>query len=624
MRPSVRVSIPALILLVCAALTSGIGLQAQSGPRLFDPPRSNARVPANARNHQARRAHLRFDVLNSPEFILNLFDNAERRVRRTKVEQPGRNAYVWHGRTDDNGFVTFAVVNGVATGTVFLDGRSFEITPADAGDYTVAELNAAAFPAEDESLPPADRGGNASGTTGESSSTGSATVTADGSTQIDVLVAWTPAARTAAGGTNAIQSLILSAVANANLTYANSLEHVQLRLVYSGELPFTETPTNMVGDLSLLRGNGDGSLDAVHSLRDQYGADVVTLIGQGYAGAGYCGLGYLMGSPSTSFASSAFNIVDRTCAAGYLSYAHEVGHNEGLHHDPGNATGTPSVLVRLRLSGSGWCVQDRVVVWVGHASAVPVEPVDPVQQSADGRLVAGQRAGPREHRRGRLGLPQCCGRDPDVQLHRVSVIAQLPVWRVISHRVGERTSGVQLERLVEPFLGLRDRRDIGFWKCHGHRLIERGRGAVGFGPRCGSHGQCRSVGVEPDAVVHLHRVARRAELPRLGRSPERGRLDDQRVRVGVFLARFMGNRDGVRVLDRHGGGFGAFELGLVTFRQRDHRRNHRDRQPGRREDEGRRQRQWPSQVTPWRASQWTLSRGVMSSSQVAFDWWPGG
>ena len=49
----------------------------------------------------------------------------------------------------------------------------------------------------------------------------------------------------------------------------------------------------------------------------QYGADIVTLIGSGYAGAGSCGIGYLMSSPSTSFASIAFNIVDRTCAAGY-------------------------------------------------------------------------------------------------------------------------------------------------------------------------------------------------------------------------------------------------------------------------------------------------------------------
>ena len=44
--------------------------------------------------------------------------------------------------------MTFAVVNGVATGTVFMDGRSFEITADPDGDYTITELNAAAFPAD--------------------------------------------------------------------------------------------------------------------------------------------------------------------------------------------------------------------------------------------------------------------------------------------------------------------------------------------------------------------------------------------------------------------------------------------------------------------------------------------
>ena len=58
--------------------------------------------------------------------------------------------------------------------------------------------------------------------------------------------------------------------------------------------------------------------------------------------SGACGIGSLMSTVSTSFAGSAFNVVDRTCAVGNLSYVHEVGHNQGLHHDPANASSTPS------------------------------------------------------------------------------------------------------------------------------------------------------------------------------------------------------------------------------------------------------------------------------------------
>jgi len=368
MQTPVRVSATALIvaLIAVALIVPWSELHAQSLPRLFDAAQPGARPTERpVRPHQARKARLRLDVLDAPAFELNLFDNAQRVAKKTKVERLAADRFVWHGRTDDDGIVTFAVVKGVATGTVFLDGRSFEITSDADGDYTIAELNSAAFPTEDAPLEAPDQAADTAGT----GTTGTATVAADGATQIDVLVVYTPAARTAAGGTAAIESLVLSAVANANLAYTNSLVNAQLRLVHSAEVSFTETPSNMSGDLSSFRGTTDGTIDSVHSLRDQYGADVVTMIGSGYAAAGYCGLGYLMTSPSTSFASSAFNIVDRTCAAGYLSYAHEVGHNQGLHHDPANAGSTPSYPYAYGYQDPGGVF--RTVLSYGGATRVP-------------------------------------------------------------------------------------------------------------------------------------------------------------------------------------------------------------------------------------------------------------
>ena len=50
----------------------------------------------------------------------------------------------------------------------------------------------------------------------------------------------------------------------------------------------------------------------------------------------------MMSTPSTGFASYAYSVVDQSCAASYLSLAHEMGHNMGLNHDPANSSGTPS------------------------------------------------------------------------------------------------------------------------------------------------------------------------------------------------------------------------------------------------------------------------------------------
>jgi hypothetical protein len=93
--------------------------------------------------------------------------------------------------------------------------------PDGDGLYRVSELDAAAFPTDDpefDAVPAADA------KTGTPRGAPSApTMSADGVPQIDVMVVWTPAARNAVGGTQAaIESLVQSAVANANLAYTNS------------------------------------------------------------------------------------------------------------------------------------------------------------------------------------------------------------------------------------------------------------------------------------------------------------------------------------------------------------------------------------------------------------------
>jgi len=344
-----RVCLSAVIgaFLICG--TPGSVLHAQpSARRLFDD--SNVSQKPSKRHvptHRARNVKAHVEVLKDSDIVVNLFDDVELTVHKTKVERYLTDQFVWHGRTDDGDIVTLALVRGVMTGTVTANGRAFEIAPDVNGTYVVNELDSAAFPTDDpvgfDLAPVIGAGPAAAGdVTGGSTGTGSTGAGTSG-TVIDAMVVWTPAARNAVGGTtDAIQSLVLAAVANANLAYSNSGVNAQLRLVYSGEVNYTETPSNIGTDLAALATNGDGKIDQVQSLRAQYGADVVTLIGNGYAAGGTCGIGYLMTSVSTSFAPYAFTVVDQSCAAGYLSYAHEIGHNEGLQHDPANSGSAPS------------------------------------------------------------------------------------------------------------------------------------------------------------------------------------------------------------------------------------------------------------------------------------------
>ena len=286
---------------------------------------------------QAQSASMRSRSVSSLPFatadgsgamLLELFPDTVLTVDRDRVERTGPRRVVWRGHVrglDDASVVTLATVDGVTVGEITVQDDRYRIRPRPDG-YVIEQLAPAAYRPE---LPPLDPGPSELGLQRAD------VVAQDDGSIVDVMIVYTPAAAAAAGGPAAIQATIDAAVSNANNAYANSGVIQRLRLVYSGQIQYTESGS-VNTDLSRLRGNGDGFMDGVHSIRDSVGADDVSLFEQTSEA---CGIGYLMTSVSTGFASSAFNVTAWDCAAGNLSYAHEAGHNFGLHHDVDNAGG---------------------------------------------------------------------------------------------------------------------------------------------------------------------------------------------------------------------------------------------------------------------------------------------
>lgn len=152
-------------------------------------------------------------------------------------------------------------------------------------------------------------------------------------TVIDIMVLYSSQARTSAGGTSQIESLIRSAVDVTNAAYANSQVSILLNLVYTGQAPFAEV-SDYAQNLYNLQGNS-----TVATLRNTYGADMVSMI---VNNTYYCGIGFVQRNPGSSFAGSAFQVTSRTCAVGNLSFAHEFGHNMGAEHNPSNSSASAS------------------------------------------------------------------------------------------------------------------------------------------------------------------------------------------------------------------------------------------------------------------------------------------
>jgi hypothetical protein len=132
-----------------------------------------------------------------------------------------------------------------------------------------------------------------------------------------------------------IKGIITLAVVETNRAYILSGIPTQLRLVKTHfDSTYNDYTNTWDATLGFLHDNGDGKLDYVHSMRDQYGADFVSMI---VDTGDYCGIGYM---PSTPSAADAFSVVQWNCATGYYSFGHEVAHNMGCNHDIKSAGGS--------------------------------------------------------------------------------------------------------------------------------------------------------------------------------------------------------------------------------------------------------------------------------------------
>ena len=277
---------------------------------------------------------------NQPQTIrIRAFDDVALLVQFIRTERFGKNGYAYFGTVSGAAFSSVVIVeeNGVVSGNINVLDKKYQIRHAGAAGHILQQIDPAAFPPDHPATPVAKavKSIRVSATNVTPTVRGTQTAQDDGSL-IDVMVVYTPSARISEGGTAGMQSRINLVVAETNNAYLNSGVVQRIRLVYAGEVNYTET--DLLTDLGRLQTTNDGFMDEVHALRNLYGADLVSLWGN-YPSAGGCGQSYVMLTEAASFESQAFTVVDRNCAASNYSFAHELGHNMGLLHDTADAPG---------------------------------------------------------------------------------------------------------------------------------------------------------------------------------------------------------------------------------------------------------------------------------------------
>ena len=295
--------------------------------------------------------------LNSLEFDsveVDLFDN-KFKVKESNKDIRGLQNFSWYGISvseEGENTVLFSTLNDDMQGVVRTREKVIAIETYN-DDYIAIELDPKNFPecgmettGNEDDDNPTDKDNN-SGNKGHSPSSNSYSTstiksTNDFSCKIRVLVAYTPSA---VSNISNIQNHAQACIFQMNQSFINSeINNVEVELALAYITPYTESETsslrcdNEEGDMFRFRQDGDGHMDEVHDLREEFSADVCILLNSYdvYESSinplndfTYYGVAAQIKASS----DNAFCLSHYFYSLTAFTFTHEIGHLIGCRHD---------------------------------------------------------------------------------------------------------------------------------------------------------------------------------------------------------------------------------------------------------------------------------------------------
>ena len=274
-------------------------------------------------------------LLHRPSVVLNVDANDRYRANLTRINERDTEQFTWIGQVQSQfGHVLLVVDDLDVTGRFQTMDAVYTINPLGAGLHVLARVDPSKLLQEEDDVVNEDGGGDATpdelnleqevGKTGDTFN-----MAIQGTSNIDALVVYTAAAASASGNIN---SVVDGAIDATNDALTNSGVPVTVSLAHKSQISYTEAQSHCLA-ADRLQHPSDGHMDNVHSLRDQYSADVVLLISNEDDASSYgCAFGIEVA------ASGAFATVEWDQAIGYYTFAHELGHLiGGRHHSDSNS-----------------------------------------------------------------------------------------------------------------------------------------------------------------------------------------------------------------------------------------------------------------------------------------------
>jgi hypothetical protein len=296
---------------VMLAMSISIGANAQEA--LFESigASSTANLPEHVSKAQKVRVNRR--ALQAPSLSIDISGEQFTAIR-DRVERQKKGQLIWVGHLQGNPGNTVIVTlrgNDISA-LIQTDSNSYRLGLDKQGQRQLYQIDFGSLPEDDAADLPAP----------DSYMGEDFPVSTEATTNQDLLVVYNQLACNYAGSCGQLETNIMTAVTDLNTAYQQSGIDITMTLVGMEWVDYAGTGASAT--LTALRSTTDGIIDIVHTYRDALGADIVSMV---YDGDG-CGIGY---RPSS--ATSAFNVTDVPCMVGNRTMAHEIGHNQGAHHD---------------------------------------------------------------------------------------------------------------------------------------------------------------------------------------------------------------------------------------------------------------------------------------------------
>ncbi len=361
-----------VLVLLASFILPSANLMAQN--RLFVSPSEEERV-LNAEQQQKYR-FLEQQLTSARIDLVRIGDLLPALRRRTlPINLPGRlmefsaepthvqyyspDHYIWNGRLlAGSGRIALVNNQGAFTGIIQLDGQWYKIEPLGRGMHALITVDMTRLPSGDDTPP---------GGQGEGKQT-RAHKASGGNKNIEILVLYTDAAEDAVGDIAGTAAL---AVNDASVAYANSAitsSQLSIDLVGTSNISLQESD-DISDDVMDLADDTEAN-----SRRDSFWGDVVILLTDGdYGGGNIFGIAKEIEADE----DNAFAIVEADHATVNFTFAHELGHLQGGHHQQCsvyNRTGCDDAAGNAH--GYGWTIGGGEYSWtIMHQLGRPGDPI---------------------------------------------------------------------------------------------------------------------------------------------------------------------------------------------------------------------------------------------------------